>query len=684
MATTRRLDYERVKQAAAARSREASRLGRDIGDIPPILDVKLRRECDRYFQAFLEAMFPHRFPIPWSKNHLKLIALTEDTIRTGGRVAVAMPRGEGKTTIAECGGIWAAVTALHRFIMLIGATKPNADSILENIQTELAHNERLLATYPAVCYPFAALQGEARRAAGQLHHGEQTHIVWSQDEIRFATIRGERASGAIIQTAGIEGNIRGRRVGTIRPTLAILDDIQTDESAWSESQCESRRKTIEGSVAGLAGPGQGMAMIMPCTVIRRGDLADTILDRDLNPQWRGLRTRMLESFPTNDDLWQKYAELRTRSLLEREDISLATEFYRKNRAKMDAGAVAAWTERFNKATELSAVQHAMNLKLADEVAFWAERQNQPLDESAGDEAQLTPAQIVKRTSGLKRGIIPMDAQHLTAGVDVQGKMLYWGVAAWGEDFRGSIIDYGTYPDQKRRYFTLREAKIPLEKFHAGGLEAQLYGGLIALIADLCGREWLREDGSPARIDQLLIDANWGPSTEVVKQACRASPFAAQLLPSHGTYYGASKKPLAERKRQKGDRVGINWFIPAAKGAKVRHVVFDTNWWKTFLAGRLRSPMGGAGALSLYGSKPDEHRMLAEHLTSERAVLTEGRSRKLEEWQMKRVGQDNHLWDVFVMTAVAASIRGAALPDQEQPGAVRRKRVKLSEIGRPKA
>lgn len=38
-----------------------------------------------------------------------------------------------------------------------------------------------------------------------------------------------------------------------------------------------------------------------------------------------------------------------------------------------------WPERFNH-DELSAIQHAMNLKLQDEAAFFAEYQNEPLDD----------------------------------------------------------------------------------------------------------------------------------------------------------------------------------------------------------------------------------------------------------------------------------------------------------------
>ncbi len=55
---------------------------------------------------------------------------------------------------------------------------------------------------------------------------------------------------------------------------------------------------------------------------------------------------------------------------------------------MDADAEIAWPERFNH-DEVSAIQHAMNLRLQDEAAFFAEYQNEPLPEETGTENELT-------------------------------------------------------------------------------------------------------------------------------------------------------------------------------------------------------------------------------------------------------------------------------------------------------
>jgi len=135
----------------------------------------------------------------------------------------------------------------------------------------------------------------------------------------------------------------------------------------------------------------------------------------------------------------------------------ATEFYRQNRAEMDEGAVVAWPERFNH-DELSAVQHAMNLKLQDERAFWAEYQNEPLPEEDIRDDDLSVDDIAGKVNRLRRGEVPIGCNHLTVFVEVQQTVLFYVVTAWEDDFTGYIIAYGAYPDQGRAYFTARDAQ----------------------------------------------------------------------------------------------------------------------------------------------------------------------------------------------------------------------------------
>jgi hypothetical protein len=166
---------------------------------------------------------------------------------------------------------------------------------------------------------------------------------------------------------------------------------------------------------------------------------------------------------------------------------------------MDEGSPIAWPERFNH-DELSAIQHAMNLKLQDEAAFFAEYQNEPLPEETAGTDELTADQIAGKNNRMARGDIPIAANHLTMFIDVQANLLFFIVAAWEDDFTGYVIDYGTFPDQRRPYFTLRDARLTLPiATKASGLEGAIYAGLEQLTTDYLGREWRRDDGAMLRI-----------------------------------------------------------------------------------------------------------------------------------------------------------------------------------------
>jgi phage terminase large subunit GpA-like protein len=409
-------------------------------------------------------------------------------------------------------------------------------------------------------------------------------------------------------------------------------------------------------------------------------MADNILDRERHPEWNGERTRMVYSFPKNDTLWERYAEIRAEGMRSGDGGQAATEFYRQNQDAMDEGAVVAWQERFNY-DELSAIQHAMNLKLQDEAAFFAEYQNQPLPEETVTDGMLKPEDVVSKINRMDRGLVSIGANHLTAFIDVQQKLLFYLVAAWEDDFTGYVIDYGCYPEQQRAYFSLRDARQTLSTEASGsGLEGSIYAGLELLTSKLLDREWQRDDGAAMRIGRCLIDANWGQSTDVVYQFCRQSKHAAVIMPSHGRFVGASSLPFSEYRRRPGDRVGLNWRIPNVHGKRaIRHVVYDTNWWKSFVNVRLWVSMGDRGSLSIFGTNPETHRMLAEHLTSEYFIKTQARGRTVDEWKQRPEQPDNHWLDCLVGTSVGASMLGCVLPGTDATVALKSGRMSFRDL-----
>ena len=127
-------------------------------------------------------------------------------------------------------------------------------------------------------------------------------------------------------------------------------------------------------------------------------------------------------------------------------------------------------------------------------------------------------------------------------------------------------------------------------------------------------------------------------------------------------------------------VGLNWRIPGVMGKRaVRHALFDTNFWKSFVFARLAVAIADKGSLSLFGQKPEPHRLFAEHLVAEYRVRTEGRGRTVDEWKPRPNQPDNHWLDCLVGCAVGASMQGASLLGEGIVAPKTTKRLKLSDL-----
>src|SRR5574344_1043523 len=523
--------YEEKKNLVRNRNIALALAGRDIGDLPLVANPERKKSCERNFRLFCENYFPETFSLEWSPDHLRVIAKIERAVLSGGLFALALPRGSGKTSICETACIWAMLYGHREFVTLIGSTEAAALEMLDSIKTELDTNALLSEDFPEVCYPIAQLDGIANRCAGQLYCGERTKITWTANEIVLPTIAGSKSSGIVIRVAGITGRVRGMKYKrpdgrSVRPSLVIIDDPQTNESAGSLEQTRKRIRVLAGDILGLAAPGSKISCIMPFTIIRPVDMADIILNRQTHPDWNGEKTRMVYKFPVNMKLWEQYAELRAESLRTDGNFQKATEFYIANRAAMDAGAEVGREARFNH-DEVSALQHAMNLKLQDEASFQSEYQNDPLPEDTYDDEMLTVDEIAAKVNGLAKSRVPIACDKITMFIDVQKALLFYVVVAWADDFTGAVLDYGAWPDQHRKQFSLADANPTIQTtFPTAGFEGALYAALASLTDDYLGREWTREDGAILKIEKALIYANWGQNPDLIYQFCRQSSHAA--------------------------------------------------------------------------------------------------------------------------------------------------------------
>lgn len=675
--------YEAHRVRMAQVQREKSLAARDIGELPAVADPERREAAYKSLRAFCDTYLSRVFYLPWSADHIAGITTIERTARDGGTHAFAMPRGFGKTMLCEAAAIWCLLFRVREYVAIFGPSQKHAMDRVESIKSELEGNDLLLADFPEVCFPIRRLEGIYQRRL--MFAGRPIRQQITATSLILANLSAEKYAGCIIEAAGLTGQIRGmnfkREDGTsIRPSFVLLDDPQTDEQAHSPAQVAKLDAIIRSAVLGLAGPGRPISAVMPCTVIAENDLADQYLDRERNPQWQGRRTKMLRSLPSNEDLWAQYAKLRRQGQAIDVGGQLGNEHYAANRAAMDAGADASWDHRFD-AGEVSAIQHAMNIKIdRGDRAFFAECQNEPMPEIDVDDDLLTAAEIAAKLNGHARRAIPAECSLLTMFVDVQDKALFWLVAAWDTQFGGHVVDYGTEPDQRTGQFTLREIKRTLAQVAPrAGVEGAIRAGLDRLTNELLAREWRRDDGAMMRIDRCLVDANY--MTEVVYQFARQTPHFSVLMPSHGRYVGATSRPFDEYSRRPGERVGLNWRIPEiAKKRVIRHVLFDANFWKSFVHARLSVPIGDPGSLALWGRKSEQHAMFADHLTAEHRMRPKDpKGRVVDEWKALP-NRDNHWFDCLVGSAVAASMAGATLEGMRKASGGYR-RVSFRELQR---
>lgn len=651
---------------------------------------ELREQCNRSLRFFLEHCFPNAFTLEWSDDHLRLIDAIERAATVGMLKALAMPRGSGKTTLIIRAAIWAILTGHRRFICIIAATETAARKLLKGVKTELLHNERLAQLYAPELHAVLSLGGEPKKANQQTCEGQLTGVEWTTEQISFGCVNNVKTCGASISTCGITGNIRGQQATLasgeiIRPDCTLIDDPQTKESAKSKPQCDERHETMMGDVLGMAGPDVRIAGFCTCTVIYEGDLADRLLDRVKSPDWNGDKCQMVYKWPENEVIWDEYRSIREAELREGGDGSKARQFVIENEEEMHRGARVGWPSR-KTPDEVSALQHAYNLRFRDEPTFFAEYQNAPLSMATEIPFELKVDDVAARIIDTPRNKVPLDCEKIVAQIDVQKNVLFYVVTAWTLNGRGHVIDYGTWPDQRRINFKKRDIRFTLlEATKAEGVSEAIYAGLETLADKLLGKTFRRVDGADMTIDRLGIDARWGFSTRVVRRFARETKWQGKVIPTLGQYVGVNSKPWHKWKLGSGELGGIHCRIqPPPKNTRgAREVLIDTNWWKSFTAERLLTGKGSEKSIVLFNAPPHKHRMFAEHLCCETPELKTGKiGNKLIEWDQPDSGADNDFFDCLVASCVIASLEGVRVHvEKVSPSTVtkKNKRKKRSRV-----
>ena len=147
------------------------------------------------------------------------------------RDAYVAPRGTGKSTFFFLIlPLWAAAHGHVRFAAAFADSSAQAQAHLATFKRELETNVRLRHDFPDLCAPAKRLRG-----------------VTVSDHVGMLHTQG----GFVFAARGIDSGSLGMKVGNLRPDLLLLDDVEPDESNYSEYQKGKRLTTVRDTVLPL-------------------------------------------------------------------------------------------------------------------------------------------------------------------------------------------------------------------------------------------------------------------------------------------------------------------------------------------------------------------------------------------------------------------------------------------------
>lgn len=653
---------ERLRQRELMAKKRASQ--RDI-HIPAPANIARRIEAESDPQNWLDTYFAEIFSECWTDDRLAMLHSIIDAARYGGDQAIAGPRGEGKTTIATHAALYLVVKRLTTFPVIIGKSQGKAQLELKSIKEQLQQNELFIADYPEIGIPFQAVGGWSSRARMQTVGGVNTNLEIAADHLAFPTIGREQlpdwpdciepaSCGQVIYCLGVDGPVRGTKFRSMRPTLAIIDDIEDREAAASDVLIGKNEEIIEQDIAGLGASAERIPRAMLCTVQNRKCIAYRFTDPKIKPSWRGKRYRKMIKPPDRMDLVDQYIEARRGRRTDDPDAREAFRFWRDNRETIEAGCIVSNPYSYSKKLhadgeplELSSIQAYYN-RVADvgTKSVATEIDNDP-PEDAGPIGQGLTAEIVQtRLSGLARRQLPLNTAALTAAIDLGKYRCHWVVTAWWQGAGGVVVDYGVAEVYNTDRTMDNEASEPA-----------IYSALLNYRDELLQKHFVDAAGNRHQVQFCMVDS--GTFTNAAYQ------FVKQV----GGIFHVSKgiNPYTPKKQSNATTLaGANLHAVKLASAGVWLYELDTNYWKQFVHERFLTPtfddnnMLRRGSMSLFILDGNQkHGSYSQHIAAEELVteFKEGKGSKTY-WSVKN--ENNHWLDATYMAAAAGEACGVKL------------------------
>jgi len=255
-------------------------------------------QCFKSTKTCSKVLFPERFHRPFSGLHDEIFALLDDPSKQ--RVAIAAPRGFGKTTIDTIS--YPAKKILFReknFIVPVSATATSAVLQGENLKGELAANVDINALF------------------GSMKSNQFSKESWVT------------ASGTMVMPRGAGQQIRGLLHHRFRPDLIICDDLETSEGVRSDEQREKLLDWFLEDVCNSVDRGsKDWKIIVVGTVLHEDSLLVRLLE---DPEWSSIQLSICDDnlnsnwpdFMSNEDVRDLHKSFKDKGKLD--------SFYREYR-----------------------------------------------------------------------------------------------------------------------------------------------------------------------------------------------------------------------------------------------------------------------------------------------------------------------------------------------------------------
>lgn len=630
------------------------------------INWKRRNNAEKSLSTWVDTYcVPLLLQDPPSQKGYDVLQKMERALTAHQNYMICMPRGQGKSSFVCCATLFALATGLQKYVVCISNNARAANGLMQDIWRAIAESDTPFAQdYPAVCCPFHLCNGAFRRR--QTYRSHMTDIQKNSTNIVLARLQDDNGnelptSQSVLTCRGVTSGLRGMKFGTMRPTLVLLDDLQTSEMAENSTSVEKLLTIIKKDIMPLGGK-ERLSILQTATPIFPDDAVQQLSQ---DKSWIVSTYKAIERFPKNMELWKEYFKLYDAENAAEKPHDKSLEFYHQNQQKMDEGSSVFNDSRFSrKDGHISAIQKLLEIQhMIGDSAFQSEYQMTPKAYSFS--IDISPKSVMSKVNLYKRLELPPDFTFVAAATDLNTSYgATTAIVAFKRDMTSCVLHHKITPcniDQKQNETQYSQSVY--------GLLEQIRNELLSIGIKING--WAIDSGG----------RNWSTVTQFskVQTAIPTCAFAGKASHMFNPFVRSRLRDALNRTVLCGD---AKEQIKSGVGSK--YVFFDSDYWRTCVQKAFLAPVLSPGSCSLYFTDSDnEHSEFALQICNEKLMYVKHHSNGKDEYFWKSKEPHDYLDSMAMCFAVAASqgisgntVKKAAVQKQS---VVRKQRQRIKVI-----